>query len=80
MDVDQTSIAITALFVEDIDKAAKSFGTYDVVKSRIEIGLKIASVVKRKEKLVRKIKKKFGANIEAEGATKEEEEEDGSEE
>ena len=78
--MDQASTTITALLVEDIDKAAKPFGTYDVVKSRVEIDLKIASIVKRKEKLVRKIKK-FGPYIEAAGVVaEEEEEEDGSEE
>ena len=31
LDVDQASIAITTLLAKDIDKAAKPFGTYDVV-------------------------------------------------
>ena len=79
LDMDQASIAIIALLVEDIDKDSKPFGTYDVVKSRVEIDLKIASIVKRKEKLVRKIKKFFGEDIEATSAAVEddnEEEED----
>ena len=48
LDVDQASAAITALLAEDIDKATKPFGTYDVVKSRVEIDLKTTSIVKRK--------------------------------
>ena len=83
LDVDQASTTITALLAEEIEKATKPFGTYDVVKSRVVTDLKIASVVKRKEKLVRKIKKKIGADIEAVGIAAEEEvgeEEDESEE
>ena len=80
LDVDQASATIIALLVEDIDKASKPFGTYDVVKSRIEKDLKKASIVKRKEKSVRKIKKKFGADIETIGAVVEEEDDDDNEE
>ena len=76
LDVDQASTTITARLVEDIDKAAKPFGTYDVVKSRVEIYLKTTSIVKRKEKLVRNIKKRFGTDIEVVGIVKEQEEED----
>ena len=38
--MDQALVAITALLAEDIDKAAKTFGTYDVVKSRVVKNLK----------------------------------------
>ena len=57
LDVDQDSIAITSLLVEEIDKATKHFGTYDVVKSKVVTDLKTTSVVKRKDKLVKKLKK-----------------------
>ena len=63
LDVDQALAAITTLIAEDIDKDAKTFGTYDVVKSKVEMELKIAFVVKRNDKLVRKIKNEFGTNI-----------------
>ena len=76
LDVDEASVAIIALRVEEIDKASKPFGTYDVVKSKVEMELKTTSIVKRKDKLVRKIKKKFGADIERETGVAEEEEEE----
>ena len=68
---------ITKFLEKEIDKSVKPFGTYDVVKSNVEMKLKIASVIKRKDKLVRKIKKKFGEGIE--GVVKEEEEDDSEE-
>ena len=60
LDVDQASAAITTLLAEERDKTTKSFGTFDVVKSRVVIDLKTTSVVKKKEKMMKKIKKKFG--------------------
>ena len=74
LDVDEASTTITALLAEEIDKSVKPFGTYDVVKSKVEIELKTASIIKKKDKLVKKIKKKFGEGIEA--AEEEEEEDD----
>ena len=35
--IDEASAIITALLVEDIDKSAKPFGTFDVVKSKVEM-------------------------------------------
>ena len=35
LDVDQASAEITTLLAEEIEKAAKPFGTYDEVKSRV---------------------------------------------
>ena len=60
LDVDQASAAITTLLAEESDKTVKIFGTYDVVKYRVVKNLKTVSVVKKKEKMVKKIKKKFG--------------------
>ena len=40
LDVDESSTKIIAFLVEDIDKIAKPFGTYDVVKSKVEMELK----------------------------------------
>ena len=77
LNIDEASIAITTFLAKEIDKSAKPFGTYDVVKSKVETGLKKTSMIKRKYKLVRKMKKKFGEGIEGEV---EEEEEDESEE
>ena len=60
LDVDQASVAITTFLVEERDRTTKEFGTYDVVKSRVVTDLKTTSAVKKKEKMVKKIKKKFG--------------------
>ena len=60
LDVDQASAAITALLAEEMDKTAKAFGTYDLVRSRVVTDLKTATAIKKKEKMVKKIKKKFG--------------------
>ena len=75
LDVDQASTRIATLLAEEIEKVAKPFGTYDVVKSRVVKNLKIASLVKRNDKLIRKIKKNFGVYIESIGTTAKEEEE-----
>ena len=48
LDVDQALATIISLLAEEIDKAAKPFGTYDEVKSRVVTYLKIASAVKKK--------------------------------
>ena len=55
LDIDEASTTITALLAEEIHKATKPFGTYDIVKSKVEMDLKIVSIIKRKEKVVRKI-------------------------
>ena len=59
------------MLVEEIDKTAKSFGTFDMVKSKVEMDLKITSKIKKKDRLVNKLKASFG-----EGAAKVEEEEE----
>ena len=59
------------MLAEESEKTTKHFGTYDVVKSRVGIDLKITSVVKRKDKLVKKLKKKFGADLGEIGTTEE---------
>ena len=83
LDVDQAFVTITNLLEEEVDKAIKHFGTYDVVKSKEVIYLKKTTSVKKKDKLVRKLKKMFGANIGEAGTIEEEdvgdEEEDDSE-
>ena len=78
--MDQALKTITTLLAEDIDKAAKPFGTYDVVKSKVEMELKTTSIIKRKDKLVRKIKKRFSEGIEGAIGAEEEEEDDSEEE
>ena len=56
INVDEAFAAITTLLVEEMDKEAKPFGTYDIVKSRFEIDLKMASTLKKKDKMVKKLK------------------------
>ena len=83
LDVDQASATITALLAEEMDKTAQAFGTYDVVKPRVATDLKIAIVVKKKDRIVKKIKKKFGVETtSAVGEAKEisDDEEEGDEE
>ena len=60
INVDEASAAITTFLAEEIDKEAKPFGTYDIVKSRVEIDLKMASTLKKKDKMVKKLKAQFG--------------------
>ena len=43
-----------------MDKEAKPFGTYDIVKYRVEIDLKTTSAMKKKEKMVKKMKERLG--------------------
>ena len=80
LDVDEASVAIIALLGEEVDKTAKCFGTYDVVKSKIETKLKTTSVIKKKDKLVKKIKKKFGEWIEEEEEEEDDDEDEDEEE
>ena len=70
INVDEASTTITALLEEDIDKSATSFGNYEEAKSRITIDLKTATVLRKKNKLVKILKEIFG-----EGDEEEEEEE-----
>ena len=71
INIDEASTTIIALLVEEIDKSSPHFGTYDVVRSMVDMELKTASTLKKKDKLVKKIKVKLG-----EGTTKGEEEEE----
>ena len=71
INVDEASIAITKLLAKEVDKSAKIFGNYEVMKSKVAMELKTTSTLKKKDKLVKNIKAKFG-----EGAG-EEEEDDG---
>ena len=63
LNVDQASTTITTMLIEDIEKTIKHFGTHDFFKSRVVIDRKAASATKRKDKLVKKLKKKFGVDL-----------------
>ena len=60
INVDEAPTTITTLLAKEIDKDDKRFGTYDIVKSRVEIDLKMASTLKKKDKMVKKLKAQFG--------------------
>ena len=55
INVDEASATISTLLAEEIDKEAKPFGTYDIFKLRFEIDLKMASTLKKKDKMVKKL-------------------------
>lgn len=59
INIDEASVAITALLAEEVDKTTKLFRNYDVVKSNVEMELKNTSTLKKKDKMVRKLKGKF---------------------
>ena len=73
INVHEASITITTLFVEEIDQNSKTFDNYEMDESKITMELKTTSVIKKKEKLVNKLKEKFGEGVEKE---EDEEEED----
>ena len=56
IDIDDALAAITTLLAKELDKGAPYFGVYDIVKSRVNTDLKIASSVKKKDKIVKKLK------------------------
>ena len=60
INVDEASTTIIALLSEEMDMEAKPFGTHDIVKSRVETHLKTTSVMKKKEKMVKKLKERLG--------------------
>lgn len=60
VNIDEASATITTLLAEEIDKSAPHFGTYDVVRSKVDMEMKTTSTLKKKEKLVKKLKAKLG--------------------
>ena len=75
--MDEASIAIIALLAQDFDKEEKRFGTYDIVKSRVDTNFKIASSMRKKDKIIKKLKTQFGVDDEEEDNDEEEAEEEG---
>ena len=64
INVDEASTTITTILVEDIYKEAKAFENYEMEKSKITMEIKIALVIKEKEKFLKKLKEKFGEGVE----------------
>lgn len=74
VNIDEASAAITALLAKEIDKSAPHFGTYDVIRPKVDMELKTSSTLKKKDKMVKKLKAKLGEG-KAEGDEVEEESE-----
>lgn len=53
INMDEASIAITALLAEEVDKKTTTFGIYDVANSKINMDLKIAFVIRKTKNLVK---------------------------
>ena len=64
INVDEAFVEITSLLAEEVDKEAKAFGNYELGKSKITMELKATSLIKKKNKLVKKLKEKFGEEVE----------------
>ena len=64
VNIDEASTTITTLLFEEIDKEEKHFGTYGIVKSRVDIDLKIASSLRKKDKILKKLKAQLGVDDE----------------
>ena len=77
INVDEAFSVISTLLSEEMDKEAKPFRTYDIVKSRVEIDLKTASTMKKKEKMVKKLKARLGVEDDEEDDEEEVVEEQG---
>ena len=59
INIDEASATITTLLAKDIDKSAPHFGTYDVVRSKVDMELKTTFTIKKKDRLVKKLKTRF---------------------
>ena len=75
INIDEALASITALLADEIDKSAKKFGNYDVVKSKVEMELKTSSTLKKKDKIVMKVREKFREGARNNDEDDEEEEE-----
>ena len=60
VNIDDTSIVITALLLEEVDKDASYFGTFEEAKSRITKNLQTAKVIRNKSKIIKNLIEKFG--------------------
>ena len=63
INVDEASTEITTLVVKEIEKDGNVIGNYEMAKSKITMELKTTSIIKKKEKLVKKLKEKFGEGV-----------------
>ena len=49
INIDEASKAINTLLAKEIDNNAPLFGTYDVVRSKVDMNLKTVSTLKKKD-------------------------------
>ena len=75
IDVDEASATIIELLAKDFDKGTNFFGTYDILKSRVSKNLKIASSMRKKDKIIKKLKTQLGVGDDEEDVEEEAEEE-----
>ena len=75
INIDEASINIKTLLQNEIDKCAISFGNYEVAKCMIITDLKKTIVHRKKNKIIKKLKKRFGEGGDEEEDEDEEEEE-----
>ena len=68
VNIDETSTTITTLLLEEVDKNAPYFGTFDEEKARITTNLQTTKEVRKKSKIIKNLIEQFG-----EGSDKEEE-------
>lgn len=66
INIDKASVVITASLEEEMDKEATTFVNSDVAKSKITMDLKTTLVIRKKNKMVKKLKEKFGEGAEEE--------------
>ena len=59
LNIDETSTTITTLLVEETDKNAPTFGTYEEAKERITINLQITTMDKKKTKMMKRLVEEF---------------------
>ena len=60
INVDEASTTITTLLVEEVEKNEKIHGNYEVMKSKVEMELKITSTLKKKDRLVKNLQAEYG--------------------
>lgn len=57
LNIDEATIAIKALLAKEIDDKAPYFGTYDEAKTKITIGLIVATTERKRKKIVKNLEK-----------------------
>ena len=64
VNVDKTSKENIILLVEETNKNATTFGTYEEAKERITINLQIATIDRKKTKMMKRVEENLGGEEE----------------